>query len=73
MSLASHEAPSVGQSCALLVGLYDADAVPVGVTDAICFEYAVKSGSLVALSSLPTVTRPIKNVSRTRKELIFGV
>lgn len=69
-STASHDESSVGQACALLVGLYDAEATPVGFTDTICFEYAVKSASLVALSSLPNVTRP-KKVSQTGQPMIL--
>lgn len=69
-STASHVLPIDGQACALLEGLSDADATPVGLTETICFEYAVKSGSLVALSSLPNVTRPIKSQSNPSSSVI---
>lgn len=55
---ASQEEPIVGQDLGLLVGVYEAELMPVGLTEAICFEYAVKSGSLDALLFESIVTRP---------------
>lgn len=55
---AAQAVPVAGHACAtVLVGVYEAELVKLGVTVASCLERAVKSGSLLTVSP-ETETRP---------------
>ena len=58
VAFAAQVEPTAGQLCGtVLVGVYDAELIPLGVIWAIWLERAVKSGSLLTLFPL-TETRP---------------